>query len=242
MLINSLVVFLSDLLPIFMLVGLLLWPSPQRPWWLLSGLLWGVGLSTLLLVYSTTLSSLFGGIGFELISVAGLALFLVSIATYLHPAVTSAYRSVAAIVALAALSTLNLLNGLAYWTSAFDLTRYPSHLLMGSALGLGISLSLACLIYLALSIIDRTRLKHLLLSFFTASQFASLADILEQIDWLPTSPTLWNSSALIADDSEYGMLLRVMMGYEATPTLAYMLMFAGTLAVLMTVSFWRTAS
>lgn len=242
MLINSLVVFLSDLLPIFLLVGLLLWPAPRHPWQLVAGLIWGALLGTLLLVFSSEVSTLWGGVGFELLSLVGLGIFFISMLFYLRQATASTRQTVTAVVALTALATMNMLNVLAYWTSAFDLTRYPSHLLMGSALGLGISLSLACLIYLALSISDRLRIKQLFLSLFVSSQFATVADILEQIDWLPTSPVLWNSSRFIADDSEYGMLLRVLVGYEATPTLAYMLIFVAALTMLIAAASRRALS
>jgi high-affinity iron transporter len=42
--------------------------------------------------------------------------------------------------------------------------------------------------------------------------------LLIQADWLPADYPLWDSSALLAEQSVAGQLLYALVGYEATPT------------------------
>lgn len=45
-----------------------------------------------------------------------------------------------------------------------------------------------------------------------------IAQLLAQADWIPSQYPLWNSSALISENSLTGQLLYALIGYEATPT------------------------
>ena len=98
-------------------------------------------------------------------------------------------------------------------------------LVMGSIIGLGISLSLSILLHAMVNSIRYSLPKLIVLCVFCAGQFAGIVTLLEQIDYLNVSARLWNSSTWVADGSEYGHLLNVLFGYEATPSSAYMIAY-----------------
>jgi len=43
--------------------------------------------------------------------------------------------------------------------------------------------------------------------------------LLNQADWLPFTPTAWDSSGLLSESSVLGQLAYALIGYEATPSI-----------------------
>lgn len=93
--------------------------------------------------------------------------------------------------------------------------------LIGSAIGAGIGISIGALVYYLLRSLpgSASRLTGLLLLVLVAAGLVSQAALLLiQADWLPSQLPLWDSSDYIAEDSVTGQLLYALIGYEATPT------------------------
>jgi high-affinity iron transporter len=110
--------------------------------------------------------------------------------------------------------------------------------LVGSAIGAGIGISIGALVYYLLRSLPRgpSQLTSLLLLVLVAAGLVSQAALLLiQADWLPSQLPLWDTSGLIAEDSVTGQLLYALIGYEATPT-AIQAGFHATGALLMLIA------
>jgi high-affinity iron transporter len=108
--------------------------------------------------------------------------------------------------------------------------------LLGSALGFGIGVSVGLLVFyglLALGGRRGRRVTLVLLALFSGNMLAQSALQLTQADWLPAGPTLWDSSAWLPENSIAGHLLYALLGYESSPSLSQVLAYlAGAAAVL----------
>lgn len=92
----------------------------------------------------------------------------------------------------------------------------------GGVVGAGIGVSTGVLLYYALTglSIDGSLKACVLLLALTAGNMASQAILLlNQADWLPFTPTAWDTSALLGESSVLGQLAYALIGYEATPSI-----------------------
>ncbi len=90
----------------------------------------------------------------------------------------------------------------------------------GSAVGAGIGVSLGVLLFAALRALPTnlaSALCYVLLALIGAGMIMQSSMLLEQVDWLPASEPLWDSSRIISEHSITGQLLYAVFGYEATP-------------------------
>jgi high-affinity iron transporter len=108
--------------------------------------------------------------------------------------------------------------------------------LIGSALGFGIGVSVGLLAFYGLQALGGRRGRWVpvaLLALFSGNMLAQSALQLTQADWLQAGRTLWDSSAWLPEQSIAGHLLYALLGYESTPSLAQALAYlAGVAAVL----------
>ncbi|MFA5549165.1 MAG: hypothetical protein WDA10_11530, partial [Porticoccaceae bacterium] len=56
--------------------------------------------------------------------------------------------------------------------------------------------------------------------------------MLIQSDWLPGGAILWDSSALLPEDSLAGQLFYALVGYEASPSLTQAIAYGGGFGLL----------
>jgi high-affinity iron transporter len=105
----------------------------------------------------------------------------------------------------------------------------------GSTVGAGIGVSLGVLLFAALRAM-RQGLSYILcivlLAMIGAGMVMQSTMLLEQVDWLPVGRELWDSSALVSEQSITGQLLYAVFGYEATPGLIQGLLYAGSIALV----------
>jgi high-affinity iron transporter len=108
--------------------------------------------------------------------------------------------------------------------------------LIGSALGFGIGVSVGLLAFYGLLALGDRRGRWVpvaLLALFSGNMLAQSALQLTQADWLQAGITLWDSSAWLPEQSIAGHLLYALLGYESTPSLAQALAYlAGVAAVV----------
>jgi high-affinity iron transporter len=220
--INSVILFIRDTLPIFLLVSLLLSQSKVALFPLLVGVSLGLLVATGLYLNLATLSMLAEGGGLELIKALVLCATLMVLCLFINDAVAHSKRtSFWAMLLVVGITITNAIHFLIYSIAYWSTERADTSLMMGSIIGLGISLSVSVLLH---SLVNSIRSAYVKLSFlcvFCAGQFAGVTLLLEQIDYLDVTERLWDSSQWVADDSEYGHLLNVLFGYEATPSIAY---------------------
>lgn len=225
MLINSVILLLRDALPVFILIGVYLsLPMPVRRELLIALL---IGLLLVVLTYSNMswLSERAQGAGYELFKTALILInYLIVAALFVNfHRFTVVTRQRLLMLSLICVVVANLSNFLVYFAGFWSQENSSLAMSLGTIMGLGINLSVATLAYLGLSMLRKTSLKLLFLLIFTAGQTAHISALLQQIDWISSYQRLWDTSWLIADTSEYGHLLQALIGYEASPSMYYVL-------------------
>lgn len=238
MLINTVVIFLRELMPVLLLVSLLLvWQRQQAP--LLLGWIMvpaSVGLVLLSQQYGQ-ISLWLDGAGIELLY----AIFYAAVPILLALAIMlRAWQTQFAGLAAAALFIINGSNLVLYlFVYPRDMHESPL-LLLGAALGIGIGLSVAIILYYAMDELKRLRpwLYGVMLCLIAARQSSEASQILIQADWLAGGALLWDSQHLISEQSEYGHFLNALVGYEATPSSSQMVVYLVTVLILAALC-WR---
>lgn len=216
MLINTVVLWLRELLPLMVLLSALMaWPQANRRWF---GLAIAVGLVAItgLNWQLRWLSASLDGQGLELLYCLSYLLTVIALITL---AWRPQWQSAAC---FAAVLGLMLVHGqklaLYFWVYP---RSYAEHTTMGlgMVLGAGISVSVAVLLFFAFDELKRLHASALyfVLGLLAARQMAAVVSLLQQTGWFESYPALWDSSAVIAEQSEYGFFLNALYGYEATP-------------------------
>jgi high-affinity iron transporter len=107
--------------------------------------------------------------------------------------------------------------------SSVPQAQVKSIVYVAMSIGLGICISISYLLFFLFMNLNKARPFKLAIAVFLAAQLSSIVVILQQIDLLSSSLPLWNSNYLIADKSEYGQFFHALFGYDATPTLLYLI-------------------
>lgn len=232
MLINTVILFIRDTLPVFLLFSFLLAQRGGSARFLFGGTLAGFVLAMLLYLNLSVISGWFDGGGLELIKSLVLLLILVGLGEFIRRQYNSSPLATGwlSVLLMTGITFINVIHFiiyfLAYWTAA----DASSSLILGNVIGLGISLSVGVLLYVMVNAISIFIVKLAVLTIFLAGQIAGIAMLLEQINFLPNQSRLWDTSGWVADDSEYGHFLNVLVGYEATPTGAYIMIYLASMA------------
>ncbi len=226
MLINSVILFLRDALPIFILIALILSLQVYTTRILVRGVLLGLAGCVLISLNLSGLSELYEGSGFELVKCLLIALLFAACSIiYLFPTQKSPLVNGAIIVAIASIIVPNASSFIVYFAGFWSNTSDNLSLSLGTILGIGISLSVATLTYLSLLMLRSARLNHACLLIFCAGQTAQITSLLQQINWLSGENRLWDTSHWVSDTSEYGHLFNAIFGYEATPNTTYLIIY-----------------
>lgn len=242
MLINTVLLFLQSALPIFIIITLLLLRFTTTPEVFVTNkclsviIVLAILLVFLLSQYMEITSQLFDGKGTELISSLGFILiYFCSALLFLFDNKNdfiNIKKTLALLVFLLVFSfhglhfVLYLTN---YWTQSmpFEASAFES-LFIGIILGVGICASLAILLYFLLRYSDASihiKTSCYFLLFFAIAQLMQSIVLLQQVDVLPLSDIIWNSTNFIAENSELGQLLHVLVGYETTPSFMQLIIY-----------------
>ena len=119
-----------------------------------------------------------------------------------------------------------------------DLPRFAT-ILMGSAIGAAIGISIGALIYYfvcSLSYRQSLVLGTGLLALVAAGMLSQAVLLLIQADWLPSQLPIWDSSGWLSEESVTGQLMYALIGYEATPTALQASFYFGGLLLLLIVA------
>jgi len=232
MLINTVILFLRDLLPLFILGCYL---SSLKPYQLSRSSLIKVLITTLvfvllLLTTARYTSEWFDGLGTEFIQIglvilSYLGLVIVGIFSSNKPSVS---RDWLLFVSIALICSANLKSFLIYVEVYIASQVSLSQLLAGGFIGLAICISFSVIfrfLLLEFKRRDQTAWIKVGWNLFLAGQVSQMTFLLSQVDILESTEALYDSSRWITDESEYGHLLNALFGYEASPSLAYILVF-----------------
>jgi high-affinity iron transporter len=109
--------------------------------------------------------------------------------------------------------------------------------LLGVAMGAGIGLSVGIILFYALINLERLwaiRCSLILLALVAGNMAAQAILLLTQADWLPYTPTAWDTSWLISEYTLTGQLLYALIGYEANPSVLQVVAYGlGILSILL---------
>lgn len=238
MLINTVVMLLRELLPLVLLGSLLLaWlPAGQA-----AGLLGRVLMlaAPLLLLQSSLvgeLAALFDGQGLELwYALCYLACsLLLALLLRLGSAATGARLWLAAL-ALVALLLVNGSNLALYLVLYPRQTEDSQALWLGAALGSGISLSIAVLMYHAVRELGQhwQSAAAILLCTSGARQISAAVAIGHQLELVPGATPVWFSDGTLADGAELEYFFNALFGYEASLSLGQCVAWSLTVLLLL---------
>ncbi|WP_346837675.1 FTR1 family protein [Microbulbifer sp. SAOS-129_SWC] len=246
MLLSSVIIILREVLEAAMLLCILLAMSrfmDMRARWFYASLAAGVVGAVAYGHNLGLISNAFDGAGQEL-SDAALQLAIYLLLLLLVPLmVINHYRGSyrlpllqCAMLLAVALAVLREGSEIYVYLSAF---RYQSQLfsgvITGALLGVGIGFSIGALCYYLLLGLPRryTLLAAcILLTLVGAGMCAQAARMLIQVDWLPSQPPLWDTSALLPEESLPGQLLYALISYEASPTPIEVAIYAVSMALM----------
>jgi high-affinity iron transporter len=135
---------------------------------------------------------------------------------------------------LSILLTLNGTNFIIYLHGYLQKNQDNFPLFLGVKIAAGICLSFCILYYFLLRwIIEQGKepLVRLLWCLFIAGLLNQIPVLLAQVDLLSDAAILWDFSRYINDSSEYGHILNALIGYEATPSYTYALLYLSCIAI-----------
>ena len=114
--------------------------------------------------------------------------------------------------------------------------------LLGTGVAGGIGISAGILLYYSLVSFSRTmtlRIGLILLALFAGNMALQCIQLLMQADWIPVTPQLWDTSALLTEYSVTGQLLYSLIGYEATPSLAQAIGYVAAVLLIASTPLFR---
>mgnify|MGYP000137805701 FL=1 len=252
MLINTVLLFLQNALPIFIITTLLLlrFSSDKINSIRLKGLVLSLILVTLsafiLSSFLEIISQAADGRGIELFLSFGLILvYFSSIGLFVlnRSHGDTSIKTPLAFIIFFIISCLNGAFFIVYLTSYWEKAQQVESMLIGVILGGGICLSIAILLYFLLKKSDQKihpNTSNYFLLFFTIGQLMHAIVLLQQVDILPSSQPLWDSGKLIAENSELGRLLTVLFGYETTPSPLQFITYAIAFIIPVIISHYKT--
>ena len=248
MLINTVLLFLQNALPIFIITTLLLISFSSKTIntvsvkWTILGLMLTTVAAFILSSNLENISQTVDGKGVELfLSFAHVLIYCFSIGLFILNSTDGDifFKKQIAFIIFFVISCVNGAHFIIYLTNYWAQAQQVESMLVGIILGGGICLSISILFYFLLKYADQKihlKTSNYFLLFFALGQLMHAIVLLQQVDILPTSQSVWDSGAFIAESSEIGQLLTVLFGYETTPSPLHLIIYiiAFTIPVMMT--------
>lgn len=246
MLINTVILFLRDVLPLFVLLSLILAIRPMGKLWLLFAITLSIFACLFFINQIDFISDKFNGAGMELffLSCHFLVYLCVWFVGYLHLNDRDQSSSLWKITMSALLIITFVINGtnfLVYFNGFWSQADAPQSILLGTFLGLGICLSIAVLLHFSLLWLAKKwgyGSVILTLLVYASGQLTGSLNLLVQIDWLEHSQPIWDLNEIISDQSELGHFLNVLIGYEASPSIHQLSLYLLALTLPL-ITYWR---
>jgi high-affinity iron transporter len=231
MLLETVVIVLREVLEAALIISILLtsnllFSESQR--WIVASIIGGILLSLLQAWKLGWISERFDGRGQEFVFVA--LLLTISVCLLLRiadlilqptraipPSLYSLPLGIAVMLAISREGAEIFIYGYAYTARMGSMFN----VILGSAIGAGIGISVGVLCYHLLTMLSRRRLSVVLaamLTLITGGMAVQVVMNLMQAGVIESQMPMWDSSSVIAEASIGGQLLYALIGYEATPT------------------------
>ncbi|WP_299074993.1 hypothetical protein [uncultured Paraglaciecola sp.] len=246
MLINTVILFLRDALPIFVLVVYLYAHLPESKLWLGLSFVAGALLSLVYVNQIHAIGQWFDDKGIELslwMSHVFVYLLTLILAYQLSRYHVSNKHGVYCVAGLMVSLTLvsNGSNFIVYFEGYLNQSNVMQPMLLGTFLGLGICLSLAVLLYLAAHWLKQRfgpLATWLLVLIYVTGQLVNALPLLVQVDVIDASTTAWSSQHIVSNELEFGHLFRVLFGYHASPSIAQVTVYIFALLIPIAALYW----
>ncbi|RHW77208.1 hypothetical protein [Colwellia sp. RSH04] len=251
MLINTVILFIKDLLPIFVLLCLIsTCIAPNR---VTNKKRLYVCLSSVVGIFATfyylpMMGELFDGMGIEIIKTLELGVvyffLLIGCSSLLSQNTIAAHQSNLTIVGLIIFTVINASEFITFLDSYLTSRQSIKDVVAGLSIGLGICLSFSALLYLSLHWFIKKEFfifVYIAWALFLSGQISQVVNLLQQVDILKSSGALWDSTKFVKDSSEYGHLLKTLFGYEASPSLQFILLYTASLLLFIVIFFIKSS-
>lgn len=235
MLINTVILFLRDALPIFIIFSIFISifsATIKRKNWIGFGIAFGLTSSIFLLISMNVISDMYEGVGYEIfVSIITIInyFFIVLLACLSKRSLDP--QGNVFIFLIVSTSLTFMVNGadfLIFISSYWATPEHAKSLSLGIILGSGICFSISILIYFFsryLQLYVSEIPTRIFLILFATGQLAKVTILLTQADILPSTTVAWNTQHLIADSKELGHLMSSLFGYEATPSILHICVY-----------------
>jgi high-affinity iron transporter len=255
---GALIIVLREAIEAGLIVGIVLAATrgmPSRMRYIAGGIFGGLLGAMLVAAFAGALSSALEGTGQEVFNAAVLGLAVIMLAWHniwmsrhgrqisddikrLGRDVASGTRSLMALALVVGLALLREGSEVVLFLYGIVLSSHDSglSLLLGGVLGLLLGAGISALAYGGLTIIPSRHLfkvTSILIAFMAAGMAAQCAAFLEQADIATAlGGTVWNTSALLADNSIAGRVLHTLLGYTSKPSQLQLLVYLATLGTI----------
>jgi high-affinity iron transporter len=256
--IGALIIVLREVIEAGLIVGIVLAVTktmPNRLPYIWGGLVAGVFGAGLVALYAGALSNAFEGVGQELFNALVLAIAVVMLTWHnvwmarhgrelaaelrrVGGEVSNGSRSLMALAVVVAVAVLREGSEVVLFLYGVVVSSRESaaSLFLGGSLGLFLGVAVCLLTYAGLLTIPVRHLfkvTSLLIAFMAAGMAAQAIAFLEQADIETTlSRTMWNTSAILPDNSIVGRILHTLLGYTDSPTQLQGLAYVATLLAI----------
>lgn len=233
MLINTVILFLRDALPIFVLLVYLCAHLKANQLWASLSLLAGTILSLLYFSQIQLVANWFEGNGVELLRwlmqcIIYLLTLLLGYRLLNQQKVSQNLLLGIAAIMMALTFAAKGGNFMLYFAGYWQQNHMLQSMLVGTLLGLGICVSIAILLYLGAAWLRQQYgpwLTWLLLLVHATGQLTNTLPLLVQIDLISATSTFWDSQEVASNQSEIGYLLNVLVGYQASPSVTQLALY-----------------
>jgi high-affinity iron transporter len=245
-LINTVILFLRDALPIFVLIVYLYVHLPASKLWLLLCFLAGTLLSLIYINQIHVIGQWFDGKGIELsLWLSQLLVYLLTLGlayglSHAHSSNKNIMYGVAGLMVSLTLVSKGS-NFILYFDGYLNQSNVLQSMLLGTFLGLGICLSLATLLYLAAQWLKQQLgpwATWSLILVYVTGQLVNALPLLAQVDLIDASATAWSSQNFVKNEFELGHLFNVLFGYQAAPSITQVFVYVLALLIPLVIFYW----
>jgi high-affinity iron transporter len=246
MLINTVILFLRDALPIFVLLVFLSAHLKANRRWISLSLLTGGILGVLYVTQIQLIATWFQGNGIELLRwLVQCIIYLLTLLlgySLLNPKkVPQGWLFVIAAIMMGLTFAAKGGNFMLYFAGYWQQSNMLQSMLVGTLLGIGICASIAILLYLCALWLRQQYgpwLSWLLILVHTTGQLTNTLSLLVQIDLIDDSSAFWDSQNMVSNQSEIGYFLNVLLGYQATPSLVQLALYFSAVLLPIVIFYW----
>ncbi len=263
----TLVIVFREVIEAGLIVGIVLAAThgvPRRGLWVTYGVVAGIFGACLVATFAGELASLFQGSGQEIFN-ASILLLAVCMLTWHNVwmaghgrAMAQEMKAVGVQVASGqkSLLALAIVVGVAVLREGSEVVLFlygiasqggtsQSAMLLGGALGLAVGAGMSALMFFGLLAIPPGKLFSVtawLITLLAAGMAAQAIQFIQQGGYLQVlMSTVWNTSAILPQDSIFGRLLHTLIGYDERPDGAQLIAYLATVAVIMGLTRWEHA-